>query len=111
MATARRGSDRIAEIRRTGRRVQSGPWVLVLAPAVGPDGRLIAALGRKAGPAVTRSRVRRVVRECYGARRARLRGDILLMARANVSQVTRAQIRADLHHLFGRLEPTGTTHG
>lgn len=111
MATTRRGSDRIAEIRRTGRRVQAGAWVLVLAPMAGAHGRLIAALGRRAGPAVTRSRVRRIVRECYDTRRAGLKGDVLLMARADVSQMPRRQIRADLHHLFGRLEPTGNTHG
>ncbi|MBI4536401.1 MAG: ribonuclease P protein component [candidate division NC10 bacterium] len=107
-----RGSDRVAEIKRTGRRVQGGPWVMMVSPRPGGEGRLTAALGRGAGPAVTRSRARRIARHCYALWRARLAGmDVLLMARGDLSQIARRKIRGDLLHLFQRLGPAESTNG
>jgi ribonuclease P protein component len=97
-------SDCVAEIRRTGRRVQGGAWVLVYAPQAAARGRLITALGRKAGMAVTRSRARRVARECYRLWRGRLpAGSALLMARSDLSRQPRRRLRGELLRLFERL--------
>src|SRR3989304_2555553 len=53
-------------LRRHGVRVSGGPWTLCGDRARGAHGRLILALGRAAGGAVTRSRIRRIAREVLG---------------------------------------------
>jgi ribonuclease P protein component len=89
-------------LRREGVRVSGGPWTLCGDRARGAEPRLILALGRAAGGAVTRSRIRRIAREVLGAGCA-AGIDVLLLARADVSRQTRRQARARLAELLRRL--------
>lgn len=105
----RKGTGPFQEIRRTGRRLHGGPWVLIVARAASaPGGRLITALGRGAGSAVTRSRARRVARDCFHRQRGCLAGgDALLLARGDLSRTPRRRLRADLERLFHRVGTPG----
>jgi ribonuclease P protein component len=62
------------------------------------------ALGRAAGNAVTRSRIRRIMREVFAQRFGMGAGvDLLLLARSNVETLPRRQVRAGLGELTARL--------
>lgn len=91
-------------LRRQGIRVSAGPWTICANSAPGRDGRLILALGRASGGAVTRSRVRRIAREVLAACCKRPEpADLLLLARSDVSRHPRRQVRAGLAELLKRL--------
>lgn len=101
----RRGAQtRAGRLRRWGVRVSAGSWTACGEKARAGEGRLIVALGRAAGSATTRSRIRRIAREIFAARPGRAVGvDLLLMARGDVSRQPRRQVRAGLGRLFERL--------
>lgn len=62
------------------------------------------ALGRTAGGATTRSRIRRIARGVFADRYGRGAGmDVLLLARSDVSGHPRRQVRARLDELLSRL--------
>jgi ribonuclease P protein component len=92
----------VHQIRRSGLRLHSGPWTLY----VGDSGkRLVVSLGRTAGPAVARSRIRRIARSVFADRRlSSLDVTLLLTARAFVGEVTRTQLRADFSRLLDRVQ-------
>lgn len=80
-----------------------GSWTAFVAPSGSPDGRLIVALGRSAGGSVTRSRVRRIARDVFGPLRDEKLGlDLLLLARDDVRNQSRRQIRGVLQRLMIR---------
>ncbi len=80
-----------------------GSWTAFVAPSNNPDNRLIVALGRSAGGAVTRSRVRRIARDLFRPVRDEKPGfDLLLLARDDVRNQTRRNIRIVLQRLFVR---------
>ena len=90
-------------IRRVGVRVSRGPWSLYVAPGFRKAGRLIVALGRSAGGAVTRSRIRRIARDVFGS--SCITGqnvDVLLLAREDVGLEPRRHVRRILHGLMER---------
>jgi ribonuclease P protein component len=90
-------------IRRSGLRVAHGPWAAYVALGAQPAGRLIVALGRSAGGAVTRSRIRRIARDLFRPMRDTSSGiDVLLLARNNVGQEPRRNVRRALQGLFER---------
>jgi len=90
-------------IRRLGLRVAHGPWAAHFALSAQPAGRLIVALGRTAGGAVTRSRIRRVARDLFRSMRdSNSRIDVLLLARDDVGQEPRRNVRRALQGLFER---------
>ena len=66
------------------------------------------ALGRKAGGAATRSRIRRLAREAFKAGLLRESGtlDLLLFVRNDVSDRPRRKVRKDLEHLLARVPET-----
>jgi ribonuclease P protein component len=73
-------------------------------PAQSRNGVLILALGRAAGPAVARSRIRRIAREVLGDRCCPPEAlDLLLLVRSQVTQRPRRQVRASLEELLERL--------
>lgn len=91
-------------LRRHGVRVAGGAWTLCGDRARGARGRLILALGRAAGTAVTRSRIRRMARDVLGRGCATAGGtDLLLLARSHVGGQPRRQVRALLGELLRRL--------
>ena len=93
----------MSAIRSSGVRVSHGSWVVFVAHSDGSVGRLIVALGRKAGGAVTRSRIRRIARDLVRPLRdAIARLDILLLARDNVALEPRRAIRRTLRTLIER---------
>jgi ribonuclease P protein component len=99
-ATQSRGS----RLRRFGIRASAGPWSIYADRIRAQQGGLIVALGRTAGSAVTRSRIRRIARDIF--RRFETEQavllDVLLLARSDVSSRPRRQVRADLSGLAAR---------
>jgi ribonuclease P protein component len=102
---ARRQIDTPAgRLRRLGVRASHGPWTLCAEKASAGRGRLMVSLGRAAGGAATRSRIRRIARDVFEARRGRPAGvDLLLLARSDVSFEPRSEVRARLGELLGRV--------
>jgi ribonuclease P protein component len=81
-----------------------GSWTAFVAPGGNPRGRLIVALGRSAGGSVTRSRVRRLARDVFASLHDEVCGlDLLLLARDDVREQPRRQIRIVLHRLMTRV--------
>lgn len=98
------GQTLAGRLRRQGVRVSAGPWTVCATDAPDRGGRLILALGRASGGAVTRSRVRRIAREVLATRCKRPEAaDLLLLARSDVSRHPRRQVRASLAELLKRL--------
>jgi len=80
-----------------------GSWTAYAAPSGSSDGRLIVALGRSAGGAVTRSRVRRLARDAFNLLRdKKIEIDLLLMARDDIRNQSRRDIRKTLQRLMTR---------
>lgn len=95
---------RVGRLRRCSVRVSAGPWTMCGDMASGERGRLIVALGRTAGGATTRSRIRRIAREVFAERFGSPAGtDLLLLARSDVDGQPRRQVRARLEELMTRL--------
>ncbi|HSD52364.1 MAG TPA: ribonuclease P protein component [Candidatus Methylomirabilis sp.] len=115
----RKRATATSRLRGRGARVTGGPWTLCGDRAHAAHGRLILALGRAAGTAVTRSRIRRIAREVLGRGRTAAATDLLLLARSDVSRQPRRQVRASLADLLQRLsaalerreEARRATHG
>lgn len=101
----RRSADTpVGRLRRRGIRVSAGPWTACGDTARDGGGRLIVALGRTAGSATTRSRVRRIAREVFAERFGLAAGvDMLLLARSDLANHPRRQVRARLRELMTRL--------
>lgn len=100
----RRTETRVGQLRRHGIRVTSGPWTAFGQAAPHGGGRLIVALGRAAGRATARSRVRRIAREVFLERfGGPPKVDLLLLARSDVGEEPRAQVRGRLGELLTRL--------
>jgi len=84
-------------------RVSRGSLTLYLSPSPQKKGRLIIALGRTAGNAVTRSRVRRIARDVFGSTQERVKtAGCLLLARGDLGDEPRKRIRMALEALFAR---------
>ena len=101
----RRGSETVAaRLRRRGVRLSAGPWTVCAETAPAGGSRLIVALGRTAGAATARSRIRRIARGVFfdPCRRTGALA-VLLLARSDVSRQPRRQVRASLVHLCTRL--------
>lgn len=104
MMSGRSANTPVGRLRRRGARVSEGPWTACGDTASDGRGRLIVALGRTAGSATTRSRIRRIAREVFAERFGAAAGvDLLLLARSNVDVHPRQQVRAGLGKLMTRL--------
>jgi ribonuclease P protein component len=92
-------------LRKSGVRVSRGPWVLCADTTAACSGCVIVALGRTAGSAVTRSRVRRIARDVFKAGAPPTRGavQLLIFVRRDVRDQPRRRIREDLRHLLARV--------
>jgi len=91
------------QIRRSGVRVHGGPWTVFVAPEITVGGRLIVALGRTAGGAVVRNRIRRIARDVYKGVRGDFSGSaFLLAARSDVGVVPRRRVRVAIEGLLRR---------
>jgi ribonuclease P protein component len=91
-------------VRRSGVRIHGGPWTV--SGIADAQGRLVVALGRAAGPAVVRSRVRRIARDVFLRDRGGLvlNTSVLVRARASLAEEPRQQMRASLAELKVRLD-------
>ena len=88
-------------MRQAGVRVLYGPWVAYTSPGDPPT--LIVALGRAAGSAVTRNRIRRLARDVFrGTASCGVSTHTLLMARGLLDSIPRSQARKGLALLFER---------
>ena len=91
------------QIRRSGVRGHGGPWTVFVAPGITASGRLIVALGRTAGGAVVRSRIRRIARDVYQGARGDFSGSaFLLAARSDGGDVPRRRVRVAIEELLRR---------
>ena len=80
-----------------------GSWTAYVVPSGNSVGRLIVALGRSAGGSVTRSRARRLARDVFKQLRdERPDLDLLLLAREDIRNQTRRDIRKTLQKLMTR---------
>jgi ribonuclease P protein component len=85
-------------------RVSAGAWTAWGEGAPGRGGQLVVALGRTAGCATTRSRIRRIAREVFGDKFGQgAPADVLILARHDVSDQPRRRVRANLDELLSRL--------
>lgn len=96
--------SRRSRLNRDGIRASAGPWTIYADRIRAHQGRLIVALGRTAGSAVTRSRIRRIARDVFRRVEAKQAAplDVLLLARSDVSSRPRRQVRADFSGLAAR---------
>jgi len=104
--SGRSANTPVGRLRRRGARASEGPWTACGDTASDGRGRLIVALGRTAGSATTRSRIRRIAREVFAERFAAAGAHLLLLARSNVDGHPRQQVRAGLRELMTRLSNT-----
>ncbi len=97
-----RGRHSLArELRRSGVRLHSGPWSVYVGQG---EKQLIVSLGRVAGPAISRSRIRRIARSVFtDTRLSPLDAPILLIARGFVGEIPRRLLRDDFGKLRGRI--------
>ncbi len=90
------------QLRRSGVRLHSGPWSVYVGEG---EQQLIVSLGRVAGPAISRSRIRRIARSVFtDTRLSPLDAPILLTARGFVGEVPRRLLRDEFAKLRGRIE-------
>ncbi len=100
-----RGDSRFGAIRKLGARAGDGLlFVRALANSLGRT-RLGLAVGRDAGPAVRRSRLRRVFREAFRMNRARLPEglDLLVSPRSGAAGASLAELTESLVRLAGQV--------
>jgi ribonuclease P protein component len=100
-----RGDIQFERIRKQGAAAGDGVlFVRALANGRGLS-RLGLAIGRSAGPAVVRSRVRRLIREAFRTSGPELPGglDLLVAARAGAAGAGLEQVRRSLVALAGRV--------
>lgn len=99
----KRSAPELNTIRRGGVRVTHGPWALYVAPGLQPRRRFFIALGRRAGGAVARSRIRRIARDIFKVFAYTEAGfDALLLARGDVALEPRRSVRKVLYGLLER---------
>lgn len=95
-----RAADDFAAILRQGRRVSCQGLILLGVPT-GKAPRLGFAVGRPAGNAVQRNRLRRVIRDWFRIQRAQLpQGDFVVMAKAPLKTMSNVQIRSTMLRLL-----------
>ena len=103
-ARLKTGRD-FAELRQRGRRLVFGCLILNwLAPSRTSHSRLGVVVGRKVGPAVDRSRARRLMREVFRLRQHDLTqpAEMVLVARASIVGKTLAAVGHDYEVLLQR---------
>jgi len=99
-------SDDYARVRRDGRSRAHPLLILAAAPNGGETTRVGLTVGKKIGPAVTRNRVKRVLREAARARLARMRPgyDIVLIGRPDTAGARLAPVGLALDQLLRRAD-------
>lgn len=88
-----------------GRRWSSGPFTLLVHATTGQaPSRLGITVSRKVGNAVVRSRVKRIVRECFRLRRPGLTPGLecVIIAKPEAGQTANAELTHALNALFVR---------
>lgn len=95
-----------ASVRRSGRSRAHPLLILAAAPNGGKATRVGFTVGKKIGTAVTRNRVKRVLREAARSRLARVRPgyDVVLIARPEAAGAGLATVSAALDLLFRRMD-------
>jgi len=86
---------------RTGRRFHTPHFIFLLSRTAGIYPRLGITVSRKVGNAVTRNRVKRLVRECFRRQWYKLPAvDISVIARPSASELDFQSLCCELDHLF-----------
>ncbi|HYF45015.1 MAG TPA: ribonuclease P protein component [Acidimicrobiales bacterium] len=97
-----RGRDDFAALSRHGRRVREGPLTVVHLPRPEPA-RVSFAVGRRAGPAVVRNRLRRRLRAAW-RELVPATGDYLIVAAPGAADLGFDELRSGLRRALERLE-------
>jgi ribonuclease P protein component len=90
---------------RYGRRVQNEHFIAVFAPNQRGRSRIGITITKKVGPAVTRNRIKRIVREYFRLNRHDLTGnwDINLIAKKQIVGHSADQTNRSLKNIFERI--------
>jgi len=90
---------------RSGRKVMNRFFVVIFSPGQGCRTRLGVTVSKRVGPATTRNRVKRLVREYYRKNRPVIAGkwDLNVIARKPAADASSGDVNRALHHLFGKI--------
>jgi ribonuclease P protein component len=85
-------------LQRGGQRQHTRSFVVIRSPSPGPLSRLGVTVSTRVGNAVTRNRIKRIVREIFRQRRANLppATDMVVIAKPGAHTLTYAQAAAEL---------------
>lgn len=89
----------------TGQRIQNELFIAVYAPNQLGRSRIGITVTKKVGPAVTRNRIKRLVREYFRLNRHHIVGnwDINIIAKKQVADITTQQTNQSLQNIFTRI--------
>jgi ribonuclease P protein component len=87
---------------RLGKRVQNSHFLALISPSLSEHSRLGITVTKKVGIAVTRNRIKRLVREYYRKNRHHLTGrlDISIIAKKEAATLSREETYRSLKGLF-----------
>ena len=104
-------SDRLLKRReflalsRYGRRIQDGCFIIFYRPGLQKRPRLGVTVSKRVGNAVTRNRMKRLIREFFRKNRQALNGnpDINVIAKPAAARLSAQEVDAALNRLFSKL--------
>lgn len=106
------GADRIRKrpefihISKTGRRVQNSFFIVLYIAGVAQQSRLGVTVTKRVGNAVTRNRIKRLLREYFRSNREKLGAilDMNIIAKEEAAGLTSAETFSSLESLFRKIE-------
>ena len=94
----RKGSE-ILKTKQTGRKIHTKNFIVFKAQGPGETPRMAAVVSRKVGNSPTRSRVKRLLRECFRLNTPPA-GDFVIIARPNFTGMKLKDVEEELVKIF-----------